>query len=170
MCKKMIDRVARNKLAEEIRHFIGGFKDNFEYDDAVFDIRTKDSGVIEIIQNVWLTYDDLRRHKMEGEWALSSEQLDIIRRCIVFLKSNIEYKWPKWPLYYRAARPLLWLISGGKLTKILDSRFNGGGDLEVWPFFSAEEYEDAKGHPVYCTNTYNTALQPTSGRDASFLG
>lgn len=166
----MIDHIARNKLAEEIRHFIGCFKDNFEYDDVVFDIKTKDAGVIEIRQNVWHTYDDLKKHKMEGVWALSSEQSIIIKRCIVFLKSNLEYTWPKWPLYYRAARPILWLISGGMLTRILDNHFNGGGELEVWPFFSAEEYEVAKTHPGYCTKIHNTSSQPTTGRDTVFLG
>ena len=166
----MIDRIARNKLAEEIRHFLGCFKDNFEYDDAVFDIKTEDYGVIDIRQNIWLTYDDLRKHKMEGAWALSPEQSDIIKRCIVFLKSDVEYNWPKWPLYYKAARPILFLISYGILTKTLDNHFNGGGAMEVWPFFSSEEYEYAKAHPVYCSNTHNTSLQPTSGRDAAFLG
>ena len=166
----MIDRIARNRFSEELRHFVGCFKDNFEFDDAVFEIKTMDVGVIEIRQNVWLTYDDLRKHKMEGAWALSPEQLDIIKRCIVFLKSNIEYKWPKWPLYYRATRFIISLILGGKLTKTLDDRFNGGGDLAVWPFFSAEEYEYAKAHPVYLTDTHNTSLQPTSGRGAAFLG
>ena len=57
--KTMTDRNSRNKHAEEIRHFIGCFKDNFEYDAAVFDIDTKDPGVIEIRQNIWLIYDDL---------------------------------------------------------------------------------------------------------------
>ncbi len=149
----MIDRNARNKLAEEIRHFINCFKDNFEYDNAAFDIKTKDPGVIDIRQNVWLTYDDLSRHKMEGKWALSNEQDVIIKRCIVFLKSNIEYKWPKWPLYYRVVRPFIWLISFGRLTDKLDSHFNGNGNLEVWPFFSEDEYEAAKKEPIYCAKS-----------------
>jgi hypothetical protein len=152
----MIDHRARNRLAEEIRHFIGCFKDNFEYDDAVFDIDTRDLGVIEIRQSIWLTYDDLRRHKMNGEWALTTKQTEIIKRCIVFLKSNYEYKWLKWPLYYKAARPFVWLLSFGQLTEKLDKDFNRNGDLEAWPFFSKEEYEAAKKKPSYSIKIHSS--------------
>lgn len=151
----MIDRNARNKLAEEVRHFIGCFTDNFEYDDAVFDIDTKDQGVTEIYQNIWLTYDDLRRHKMKGKWALSETQLDIIKRAIVFLKSDCEYKWQKWPIYYRAMRPIIWLITFGQLTKVLDKYFNGDGELDVWPFYTSEEYEISRREPRYCAKSHN---------------
>lgn len=147
----MIDRNARNKLAEEIRHFIDRFKDNFEFNDAVFDIDTKDPGVIEIRQAIWLTYDDLQRHKLEGDWVLSKEQTEIVKRCIVFLKSNFEYNWPKWPLYYRAARSIVCLLTFGRLTKKLDRYFNENGDSDAWPFFSQKEYEVAKKKPAYCS-------------------
>jgi len=148
----MIDRNARNKLAEEVRHFMGCFKTNFEYDDAAFDINTKDRGVIEIRQNIWLTYDDLRKHKMEGDWALTEDQMKIVKRCIVFLKSDFEYTWPKWPFYYRIVRPIIWLLSFGRLIIKSDKYFNGGGDLNVWPFISNAEYMSAKQEPKYCAN------------------
>jgi len=149
----MIDRESRNKLAEEVRHFVEGFNTNFAYDDIVYNINTKDICVIEIRDNIWLTYDDLRQHKMEGKWALTNEQMDTIKRCIVMLKSDVEYKWPKWPLYYKVIRPFVWLLSLGCLTKSLDSHFNGNGDLNTWPFLSATEYEQAKSNPVYCAKS-----------------
>jgi len=149
----MIDRASRNKLAEVIRHFIGRFKDNFEYDDAAFDINTKDKGVIEIRDNVWLIYDDLKRHKMEGKWALSKKQDTIVKRCIVFLKSDYEYRWPKLPLYYKVTRPFVWLISFGIITRKLDNYFNGNGSLDVWPFFTENEYVSAKNNPSYCAKS-----------------
>lgn len=170
MRKNMIDRNSRNKLAEEIRHFVGCFTDNFDFDDAIFEIETKDRGVNAIYDEVWLTYDDLKRHKLEGKWALTEEQIAIVKRAIVFLKSDFEYRWPKWPLYYKIIRPFIWLLSLGTLTKILDVHFNGNGDLGVWPFFSSEEYEEARKKPPYLANTHNTAHQPTSGRNAAFLG
>ncbi len=165
----MIDRNARNNMAEEVRHFVECFTDNFEFDDAVFEIDTKDRGVNAIYDEVWLTYDDFTRHKLEGKWALNEEQIAIIRRAIVFLKSDFEYRWPKWPFYYKFSRPFIWLLSLGSLTKVLDARFNGNGDFEVWPFFSNEEYNEALQNPRYLANTHNTALQPTSGRDAAFI-
>lgn len=99
---------------------------------------------------------------MVGEWALSSDQSKILKRRIVFLKSDDEYKWPKWPIYYRTMRPIIWLLSFGKLPKLLDIYFNESGELGAWPFFSEEEYKVARTHPVYCAkNTqYNTKFIP----------
>jgi hypothetical protein len=48
----MIDRQARDKLAEEIRHFVECFTDNFQFDDAVWEIETKDRGVTEIYEAI----------------------------------------------------------------------------------------------------------------------
>jgi hypothetical protein len=70
----MIDRQARDKLAEEIRHFVECFTDNFQFDNAALEIEMKDRGVSEIYEAMWLTYDDLTRHKMDGTHALSKEQ------------------------------------------------------------------------------------------------
>jgi hypothetical protein len=155
----MIDRQARDKLAEEIRHFVECFTDNFQFDDAAWEIETKDRGVTEIYEAIWLTYDDLTRHKMDGAHALSKEQMAVVKRMIVFLKSDCEYKWPNWPLYYRIARPLFCLISFGVVTKRLDHHFHGNGDDDVWPFFKVEDYQVALKSPRYLNGAYNTALQ-----------
>jgi len=104
---------------------------------------------------------------MDGAHALSNEQLIVVMRAIVFLKSDYEYKWPSWPLYYRVARPLLWLISLGLVTKRLDNHFHGNGDDEAWPFFKVEEYQAALKSPRYLNGAHNTALQPTPGNDAA---
>jgi hypothetical protein len=60
----MIDRQARDKLAGEIRHFVECFTDNFQFDDAAWEIHKKDRGVTKIYEAMWLTYDDLTRHKI----------------------------------------------------------------------------------------------------------
>ena len=52
MCKNMIDRKARNKLAEEVRHFVECFKDNFEFNDAIFELETEDRGVNAIYDEI----------------------------------------------------------------------------------------------------------------------
>lgn len=166
----MIDRHARNKLAEEIRHFVECFTDNFQFDDAAWEIKTNDRGVTAVYEAIWLTYDDLTRHKMDGAHALSNEQLAVVKRAIVFLKSDREYTWPRWPLYYRVARPFLWMISFGVIAKRLDKHFHGNGDDEVWPFFTVEEYQMALKSPRYLKGAHNTALQPTPGGDAPCLG
>lgn len=159
LCEEiMIDRQARDKLAEEIRHFVECFTDNFEFDDVALKINTKDRGVNEVYRAVWQTYDDLTRHKMDGKYALTEAQMATVKRAILFLKSDFEYKWPNWPLYYMISRPLLWLISLGSLTKRLDQYFHGNGDEDVWPFFSREDYEKALKFPRYLAGLHNVAL------------
>jgi hypothetical protein len=104
---------------------------------------------------------------MDGARALSNEQLAVVKRAIVFLKSDCEYEWPSWPLYYRIARPLLWLVSFGVVTKRLDKHFHGNGDDIAWPFFKVEDYQTALNSPRYLNGAHNTALRPTSGGDAA---
>lgn len=106
---RMVDREARNKLAEQIRHFVVGLKDNFEFDDVVFAIKTHDLTIIEIRRQMWHTYDDLRRHKLTDNWALSEYKLAIVKHCILFLKTDYECKrptkhtdWSLWPFQDQA--------------------------------------------------------------------
>jgi len=135
-----------------------GFTDNFEFDDAALEIDTKDRGVHEIYTAMWLTYDDLRKHKMEGSWALTEAQMIIVKRAIVFLKSDCEYKRTKPPIFYKIVRPLLWLFSVGILTKQLDKHFNGNGDEDFWPFFCLSDYENAQKIPRYLNGIWLRAL------------
>jgi hypothetical protein len=86
---------------------------------------------------------------MDGVHALTETQMAVVKRAIVFLKSDFEYKWLCWPVYYKIARPFLWLLSLGVITKRLDRRYHGNGDDEVWPFFSCEDYKTALKSPRY---------------------
>lgn len=116
----MIDREARTILAEQLRHFIVGLTDNFKFDDVVFDIKTNDLAVREIRKQVWHTYDDLTRHKLKAKWALSEKDMAIIKRFILFLKTDYECEQP------------------GKNT-----------DWSVWPFANEEQIAVAMSSPKY---------------------
>ncbi len=148
----MIDREARNKLAEAIRHFVAGLKDNFEFDNFVWSIRTKDAGVSRIRQEMWYVYDDIRRHKLKGEWALSKKQKETISRFILFLKSDVEYRWPQKHWEFPLARLFLGIITFGLLPRYLDRKWKENGSWEVWPFLTASEFNEAKQNPVYLAN------------------
>lgn len=145
----MIDRQARDALAQQIRRFVEGFSDNMEFDDAALKIKTRDRGVIEIYAGMWQTYDDFMRHKLAGRFALTEEQTATVKRAIVFLNSDYEYTWPKWPIFYKITRPFLLLVSWGYLSERLDRYFDGNGDYDVWPFFSRKNYELALKSPRY---------------------
>lgn len=145
----MVDRHARDALAEAVRHFVSCLSTNYQFDDAAFDLSTDDQGVVEIREQVWLIYDDLHEHKLEGKWALSDEQRAVVHRIILFLKSDSEYLWPTVPSWYRVLRPFIWFFSLGLLTKLLDERYERELDLSVWPFRTSEEIERARLQPRY---------------------
>lgn len=149
----MIDREARNKLAEQIRHFVAGLKDNFEFDDSVWSIRTKDVGAARIRQEMWYVYDDVRRHKLRGEWALSQTQKAVILRCILFLKSDCEYRWPRKYWDVPLVRLFLGVFTFGFVSRCLDRRWKQSGAWKVWPFFTVGEFDDTNQNPMYLAKT-----------------
>jgi len=149
----MVDRVARNKMAEEMRHFYSCLTTNFEFDDFVFDLETDDPAVKAIADACWATYDDIRKHKMDGKWSLSDEQRAIVARAIAFLKTDLEYQWPKQPWWYESLRPILLIATFGILTRKIDQSLVSDGATDVWPFYKKEDYELALENPIYLTGS-----------------
>ncbi|MEH6544579.1 MAG: hypothetical protein V7721_11635 [Porticoccaceae bacterium] len=145
----MIDRNARNAVAEAARHYVTGLSTNFTFDEALFNLKFKDQAIEPICQNLWLIYDDLREHKHEGLWRLSEEQREIVIRIIMFLKSNIEYRWPTVPTWYSSMRPLIWLFTFSLGAKVLDQKFEFIDNENVWPFRDSNEVQEAKDDPKY---------------------
>jgi len=145
----MIDRSARNAMAEAARHYLTGLSTNFLFDDAIFSLKSYDPAVNAIRNQLWLIYDDLREHKHEGAWRISEEQREIILRIIMFLKSDFEYQWPCVPSWYSASRPIVWLLTLGFGVRALDKRFEFRDPENVWPFHGLEEVEKAKDDPKY---------------------
>jgi hypothetical protein len=142
----MIDRRARNRLAEEIRHFVAGLTDNFTFDDRVFNIRTKDSGVLTIRDEMWHIYDDFSRHKQKGKWSLTIQYKAVAARCILFLKTNLEYRWPPKQSLFQS---LIRMLTFGLTSNFLEENWKSTGSLKVWPFFTIEEFEAANINPPY---------------------
>lgn len=145
----MIDRKARNLIAESTRHYLSGLSTNFKFDDSLFQISSDDAAIDAIRNNLWLIYDDLREHKHEGKWELSAAQREIAVRIIMFLKSDFEYTWPNVPTWYRIFRPMIWLVSIGAGTKCLDRKYYFYDNLGIWPFITQTQIEEAKCQPKY---------------------
>jgi len=149
LCGAMIDRRARNAIAEAARHYLSGLSTNFAFDDAIFELRSSDPAIEAIRKQLWLTYDDLREHRHEGKWGLTAEQREVVVRTIMFLKSDFEYQWPAVPAWYSGTRPLIWLLTFGFGARALDRRFEFRDFENVWPFRSREEVHEAMDEPKY---------------------
>ncbi len=145
----MIDRSARNSMAEAARHYLAGLSTNFVFDNTIFDLKSSDPAIRAIRQQLWLIYDDLREHRHVGKWMLSKDQRDIVVRIIMFLKNDVEYQWPAVPGWYTGMRPLIWLFTFGFGAKSLDRKFEFRDHENVWLFRSHEEVRVARDEPKY---------------------
>jgi len=145
----VIDRIARDQLSEEVRHFVAGLSDNFEFDDAVWSLRTKDIGVIRVREAMWHVYDDISRHKLKGKRGLSEKEREVVSRFVVFLKSDNEYRWPTRLSSNPFLRLLLGVTTLGFGLRYLDKKWEANGSPDVWPFLTVEEFNEAKRNPVY---------------------
>jgi hypothetical protein len=145
---EMIDRPTRDRYAELLRHFVAGQMTNFEYeghfDSIAESLDISDPAVDEIFQAMWHTYCDLRKHKMSGRDALVGENRDTAARFILFLHSDLPYEWPTSSLK-GCLLNLLTVGLYGKLKKTDPTHEKG--EMDVWPFHSRTDCEQAKQNP-----------------------
>lgn len=145
----MIDREARDILAENFRHLIAGQITNDQFEARRR--KSKDAGVNEVFfGGAWPLYDDFHEHNLTGRWAIKKEHWPIAARYILFLKTDLEYEWPIKTGMKELPWAILMLVSFGLVgrlrNRIRDARSRG--DPEVWPFFRAVDLaESKKQHP-----------------------
>jgi hypothetical protein len=97
-----------------------------------------DDKVVEgIRQIVWYIYDDLREHYYQP----SPQADDLLRRCVDFLETKAEYRWPiPDPLLVLAAMPLS-VPTLGLANKLFWRRYDFP---DYWPFATRVESESAR--------------------------
>ena len=166
----MIDTERRKKLAFHLRHLSVGLITNDDFESNLMEDVTNgwlpeqyyrakeakfDDHIIQpMLELCWGLYDDTRQHKLKGFDKLSDESLKIIARCILFLHSDQEYKWP----YFDTNNPLLKFSFTEVVISILtlgqyyrDKRkehhqayleFQKLGNFDIWPFLNIDEYEE----------------------------
>jgi len=106
----MVDRAARDRAANAIRAFMEGSISNREYDRRY--PRSKDDPAVwGIYSNSWFFYSDTSEHALAGKHALTGGGRAFMERCLLFLKSDLEFQWPSTKL--RMWYPLLRLIGLG---------------------------------------------------------
>ena len=145
----MIDRSARDRLSELIRHLAAGLITNDEFEDAL-PIRSHDPAVEELIDESWYLSSDLSEYRFIGRYRLSRETKRHLARWILFLKTDLEYEWPTWyPLLVLAAN----LFTLGLAGRLIRARWQRHGDLSVWPFIRSVDLEAALQRAPYLAAT-----------------
>ena len=143
----MIDRKARDILAENFRHLIAGLITNDQFEDRL--VRSKDAGVNEVFYSgAWPLYDDLHEHRLTGKWSIPTEGKPIAARYILFLKTDLEYEWPRRTGIKETPWILLSILTLG-LSAVIRDRIKQKGDKSVWPFYRQSDYQAALSKEPY---------------------
>lgn len=170
----MIDRTGRNRYAELLRQFCSGRMTNRRYEEATWRIldesRPEDLAIVEVYGMAWFLYCDLRTHRLQERWRLTPEGRREVARWIVFLHSDLEYRWPVLPVWRRLLPPLLllaWPVTAPLAAVIVWIRdrlrpipaLDTNGSL--WPFFDEAEYRAALRYPRLLAGPFRRS--PRSG-------
>ncbi|WP_196890170.1 hypothetical protein [Aureivirga sp. CE67] len=145
-----MNRKDRNLLAENLRHYVSGQITNFEFIDntGLLD-SSEDESVREFCKDFWNAYSDLKEHLNVGKHKITSENEIVVKRFILFLKSELEYEWKSEQRnFIKEIYNLLTLNFPVNKTKNAIEK-NKLGEKEFWPFFKEEDYKNEILNPKY---------------------
>jgi hypothetical protein len=140
----VIDRLSRDNLAERLRQLASGSITNFAFEQR--EIGSSRDAAIHAIEFrlAWPHYDDFVEHRLDGGFRLTDGQRRDFARSVLFLKSDLEYRWPERSLPTAIKNYLGRLLSYGRWMPSYTD-----GDLSVWPFYTKEEYRLCLKTPPY---------------------
>ncbi|KIC95964.1 hypothetical protein [Flavihumibacter solisilvae] len=184
----MVDKERRKKLVLHLRHLSVGLISNDEFEEAVMnDVsdgwlpeqyhrsklskRENDDPIIKpMLELCWGLYDDTRNHKLIKSDALRKDSFKIIARCILFLHSDKEYRWP----YFNTNNPLLQFSLSDLILSVLTLghhyrnkreeqiisyyEWQKSGDYDVWPFFKISDYQDQLTKQPFLSGKKKTSI------------
>lgn len=149
----MIDRTARNNLAEALRALSSGAISNTEFERRLFLRRTRDPAVMAIFsKGAWHLYSDLREYHLTGRDELDETTRSEVARWVLFLKTDLPYEWPVPNALLALGRLLVNLLTLGRANRLFAARFSTCGDTAVWPFIKKSDYDAAQDVPPYLNN------------------
>lgn len=140
----MVDRNARNCLAQRLRHLVVGVITNYQFERLAR--RSKDPVIWNLEERLaWPAYDDLHEHRLTGSHALMYGQRQDFARAVLFLKTDLEYQWAS----QRSLRAFLNSTFRLRPLRQIPPMKMEGGDVRVWPFYRKTDYTDALRKRVY---------------------
>lgn len=150
----MVDREARNKLAEAMRALASGLITNDEFEDKRLPHSIEDPAISEVFsKGAWLLYSDLEEYRLSGIHRLDENTKSVVARWVLFLKTDLPYEWPVSSTKQGLLRFIIAnILTLGAANKSYASKYQACGDIEVWPFLRRADYELALQNPVYLNN------------------
>ena len=146
----MIDREKREAAAKLVREFRDG-KITSDDLESEWPQKSEDKALEAVESRVWAFYDDHRPRRMVGRQAASPEERDELTRYAAFLDTSLPYEWSKSNFYGIGGCGVLVVFSLGLLWPVdwwikkrnarTEAELRKQGDLDVWPFIRANDYE-----------------------------
>jgi hypothetical protein len=137
----MVDRISRDVGATLLRDLIDGQITNDEFMSKFKFPKNTDQALRAILVFAWGQFSDLHVHKLTGHHAPTPERLAFLERCVLFLRTNLEFEWPVPKPSLR--KRLLEMLGSRQVFHRSESEYMSKGDFEVWPFFRRSDYEAA---------------------------
>lgn len=137
----MVNRAARDIAAETVQRFMDGSISNRDYERR-YPRAKGDSAVSAIYTNIWFCYSDIKEHFLTGKHALNDEQRALLHRCILFLRSDFEFRWP--PPKFRLRYGILRLLGLKRVVEQWEAEDMSIGDVGAWPFLTRDELANAE--------------------------
>jgi hypothetical protein len=164
----MVDQARRKKLVFHLRQLSVGIISNDQFENSIMDeitsgwlpeqyyrseyAKSDDPIVIPMLELCWGLYDDTRKHKLINSDRLPDESLKTIARCILFLRSDKSYEWPRFDTgsysYKFSFKDFIFAIFTFGYTfrkkrivqKQLLKDYQNLGDYDYWPFLRKYDY------------------------------
>ena len=144
----MVDRESRTQLAELIRHLVSGRLTNYEFEDRL--PRSTDPAIWEVsLSGAWCLYSDLWQYRLIGKYRLPEEARHEAARWILFLKTDLEYEWPRLGRFRSLLLLLGNILTIGLFGIAYRKYFQRFGDWDVWPFLRRSDYDLALKQSPY---------------------
>lgn len=142
----MIDKSARTKLSESLRHLVSGQITNYQFDNNM-SLQSKDRAIRAIRLRAWHLYDDLRQYKLKGKYAIPPKDKSVVARWLLFLKTDLEYEWPTHPSETWWGM-LLSLFSLTLIPKMFwNKKWTHSGNSKYWPFIREKDFKKIRRTP-----------------------
>jgi hypothetical protein len=139
----MIDRSARDSLARLLAAFLAGEMTIASLQQSA--PQSRDLVVREIVAQAWLLRDE--GPAAEPKTRFTREDRGEISRWILFLKSDLPYRWPTLPTWARIAGFVPSVLTFGLFWYPYRRWFETRGDHRAWPFLSEDDLKKARNTP-----------------------
>jgi len=165
----MIDRDARNRLAEGIRHLAMGLITNFELEEEAWSDSADPAVHAVFLGGPWYLCHDLVRYRLSGKNKLCPAVRRDAARWVLFLKTDLPYEWPveRRSFAGTCGLVLLNLLSLGFLARKAQRQFARHGDMAVWPFIRRSDFEATLTRPSYSAKSPGRRMQTVTAEAAS---